>query len=105
MSLTNGEASAINTLVHRVTDTPDAMGNKPTDEQVRVAATLLVGSAYKKLMAGIRPAQLDELFAAPAEASETKCDHCEAKYDEARGDGYAGLCPECADDPTIEPAA
>jgi len=25
------------------------------------------------------------------------CDRCGDVYDEARGDGYCGLCPSCAD--------
>lgn len=34
-----------------------------------------------------------------AEDIDTKyaCDRCGRVYDEARGDGYCGLCPECAD--------
>jgi rubredoxin len=30
------------------------------------------------------------------------CDRCSVIYDEARGDGYCGLCPSCADDDSAD---
>ncbi len=32
-----------------------------------------------------------------------ECDRCHKRYDEAKGDGYCGLCPKCADE--TEPEA
>jgi hypothetical protein len=41
---------------------------------------------------------LDHRPAAWDEAEEpTRCSSCGDVYDEARGDGYCGLCPSCAD--------
>lgn len=35
------------------------------------------------------------------------CERCGQVYDEAKGDGYCGLCPPCADatDPPHDPPA
>ena len=49
------------------------------------------------------PADRDEVMRAGSPIAESApdepvtCSRCGAVYDEATGDGYCGLCPECAD--------
>lgn len=39
-------------------------------------------------------------FTSPARVPEGtwRCDRCKKLYNEAKGDGYCGLCPKCADE-------
>ncbi len=52
MALTIGEASAVNTLIHFITQDPNALGELPSSEKALEAANLLCAKAYKALMCG-----------------------------------------------------
>lgn len=61
MGLTIGEASAVNTLVRFITQT-SAHEAPPDEEKALDAAKLLIGKANKALGAGLRVAELDDLW-------------------------------------------
>lgn len=61
MGLNVGEANAVNTVIQALFGKPDAMGQPPNDERLRVALELLAQGAHKTIMCGINVDQVREL--------------------------------------------
>lgn len=62
MSLGSGEANAINAFVRYALAIPSRHHGPETDERALECAQLLIGSAYKKIMAGILPGEVEPAF-------------------------------------------
>lgn len=62
MSLTVGEANAVNLLLRYITGTAHGQDAVPTSGQALYAAELLASYSYQRLSAGFRPEELAALW-------------------------------------------
>ena len=97
MSMNLTEAHAVNVILERLTGLrPGCARLAPTDDQVRQAARDLANGAYRRLMAGLRPEQLDRPWPTEPVFVLTRRDLCQQAGRELTGDETTRLAAALA---------